>query len=109
MSQALWCDHGGHAFSERDPGRQRIKVDGIDPDTEEETVILKDFCGECAEKTGMTAKPRTRTPVALTASAKAAADAEQADDHYVLRDLQAKYDDLIAQVQARTVAGTVDG
>jgi hypothetical protein len=60
MSQALWCDNGGHAFSERDPGRQRISVATIDPDTEREVMESRDFCGECAESTGITRPRKTR-------------------------------------------------
>jgi len=45
MSQALWCDHGEHAFSERDPGRKRVQettlVDG------EERYQTADVCGPC--------------------------------------------------------------
>jgi hypothetical protein len=69
MSQALWCDSGGHAFSERDPGRQRISVNSLDEDTGEETSETRDFCGDCAEKAGLLAKRRTRPaiqPVAVT-------------------------------------------
>ena len=63
MSQALWCDSGGHAFSERDPGRQRISVNSLDEDTGQETSETRDFCGECAEKAGLLAKKRTRPAV----------------------------------------------
>jgi len=63
MSQALWCDQGGHAFSERDPGRQRITVNVIDEDTEAETQISKDFCGECAKVSGLTTARKTRPAI----------------------------------------------
>lgn len=61
MSQALWCDHGGHAFSERDPGRRRISMAVLDEDTEQERTESRDFCGECAEKSGI-AEPRKTRP-----------------------------------------------
>lgn len=63
MSQALWCDQGGHAFSERDPGRQRITVNIIDEDTEDETQVSKDFCGECAKSSGLTTARKTRPAI----------------------------------------------
>lgn len=59
MSAALWCDQGGHAFSERDPGRQRIKVSVLDDD-ETEIEVAKDFCGACAAKSGLTSPRKTR-------------------------------------------------
>ena len=48
MSVALWCDQGGHAFSERDPGRQRITVNTLDEVSDQEVQVSKDFCGDCA-------------------------------------------------------------
>lgn len=68
MSQALWCDSGGHAFSERDPGRQRIAITVLDEETGEERMESRDFCGECAAKAGLLAKRRTR-PAAIPAKA----------------------------------------
>lgn len=56
MSQALWCDNGGHAFSERDPGRQRISIAVIDEDTEQERMESRDFCGEHAVAAGLTTR-----------------------------------------------------
>lgn len=64
MSQALWCDAGGHAYSERDPGRQRITVTVLDDETEEERQESRDFCGEHAAKAGLLDKRRTRPAVA---------------------------------------------
>ena len=60
MSQALWCDAGGHAFSERDPGRQRISVTVLDEETDSEKMETRDFCGACAEQAGLLSKRRTR-------------------------------------------------
>jgi hypothetical protein len=58
MSQALWCDATEHAFSERDPGRQRISVAEFDEDGNQ-TLVSKDFCGECAAALGLT-KPKRK-------------------------------------------------
>lgn len=59
MSSALWCDQGGHAFSERDPGRQRISITVLD-ENEEEKQEARDFCGDCAQAAGLLNKRRTR-------------------------------------------------
>lgn len=64
MSQALWCDQGGHAFSERDPGRQRISVEILD-DSGTEHSQFRDLCGDCAKTAGLLNPARTR-PAALT-------------------------------------------
>jgi len=75
MSAALWCDQGGHAFSERDPGRQRITVNTLDED-ENEVQVAKDFCGACAAQSGLTTPRKTRPAVAgsLTTAASEPAD-----------------------------------
>lgn len=65
MSQALWCDAGGHAFSERDPGRQRIAIAVLNEDTGEEETESRDFCSECAAKAGLLNKRKTRPAAAL--------------------------------------------
>ena len=62
MSAALWCDQGGHAFSERDTGRQRITVNTLDED-EREVQVAKDFCGECAANSGLTTPRKTRPSI----------------------------------------------
>jgi hypothetical protein len=53
MSIALWCDAGGHAFSERDPGRQRITVEVLDEETGQDREESRDWCGECAAAAGL--------------------------------------------------------
>ena len=65
MSQALWCDQGGHAFSERDPGRQRITIDVLDEDTDREIKVSKDYCGECAREAGLTTGRKTNNRAAI--------------------------------------------
>jgi hypothetical protein len=67
MSAALWCDQGGHAFSERDPGRQRITVNTLDED-EREVQVAKDFCGECAANSGLTSPRKTRPTLPVAGS-----------------------------------------
>lgn len=46
-TQALWCEQGGHAFSEKDPDVQVLTIAGRGPDgqTVEES---RTSCGECA-------------------------------------------------------------
>jgi hypothetical protein len=49
-TQALWCEQGGHSFSEKDPDVQVLTIAGRGPDgkTVEES---RTICGACAEKT----------------------------------------------------------
>lgn len=68
MSRALWCDGGGHAFSERDPGRQRITIQVLDDDGIEQT-DFREFCGPHAEAAGLT-KPRVTRPKELADGAE---------------------------------------
>lgn len=96
MSAALWCDQGGHAFSERDPGRQRISVTVLD-DEGEEKQEARDLCGSCAEEAGLLKKRKTKSPPMITAAAREAAEAEAVDDHLMLRDLQRQLDELKAE------------
>lgn len=97
MSQALWCDQGGHAFSERDPGRQRVNVNMLDDDGNE-VEMAKDLCGECAVAIGITTPRKTRSAPAITATVQdAAAAAEREDDHVMLRQLQRELAELRAQ------------
>lgn len=100
MSAALWCEQGGHAFSERDPGRQRISINTLDEE-ENEVVVAKDFCGDCAADAGLTSPRKTKPAIALTAAAQEAAEAEAADDHEMLRQLQRELADLKAQKAAQ--------
>jgi hypothetical protein len=71
MSQALWCDQGGHAFSERDPGRQRISITVLDEETNQERGEARDFCGDCAQAAGLLSKSRTRPGPAAPALPRA--------------------------------------
>ncbi len=65
MSQALWCDQAGHAFSERDPGRQRISVTVLDADGAEKQEA-RDLCGDCAASSGLLAPRVTRPQLAAS-------------------------------------------
>jgi hypothetical protein len=73
MSQAMWCDQGGHAFSERDPGRQRITVAVLDDDGAEQEET-RDLCGDCAEQAGLLKKRQTRPAAAIPAPDRPHAD-----------------------------------
>jgi hypothetical protein len=46
-TQALWCEQGGHSFSEKDPDVQVLTIQGRGPDGQpvEES---RTSCGECA-------------------------------------------------------------
>lgn len=70
MSQALWCDQGGHAFSERDAGRQRISVTVLD-ESGQELKEARDLCGACAASSGLLAERKTR-PAGLAPALAAA-------------------------------------
>jgi hypothetical protein len=49
-TKALWCEQGGHSFSEKDPDFQVLTIQGKDkegkPVSESRTI-----CGPCAAKT----------------------------------------------------------
>lgn len=49
-TRALWCDQGGHSFSEKDPDVQVLTITGKDSDGKpvEES---RTSCGECAVQT----------------------------------------------------------
>jgi hypothetical protein len=68
MSAAMWCDQGGHAFSERDPGRRRITMNVLDEETGREITDTRDVCGGCVTASGLDKKKVTRP--AVTGSAE---------------------------------------
>jgi hypothetical protein len=45
VSQALWCDQGGHAFSARDPKSEHWARTVTDPKTGEKAEVPWDVCG----------------------------------------------------------------
>lgn len=67
MSVALWCDQGGHAFSERDPGRQRVGITILNDDGQE-VEEARDLCGQCASQAGLLRPRQTRPQVAAHAA-----------------------------------------
>jgi hypothetical protein len=50
-TQALWCEQGGHSFSEKDPNVQVLTIAGRGPDGKTEESESRTICGACAEKT----------------------------------------------------------
>lgn len=66
MSQALWCDAGGHAFSERDPDRQRISISTLDEESGREVMESRDFCGEHARAAGLLNRKTRPASAAIT-------------------------------------------
>lgn len=66
VSYALWCDRGGHAFSENDPGRIIIPAASVlDQDGNEVTIKAQAVCGEHAQ--GM--NKRITRPAAISSPA----------------------------------------
>lgn len=64
MSQAIWCDQGGHAFSSKDPGKRHFSETRTVDDGYRVSQVTADMdiCGECSEKSFLASTP------ALTAS-----------------------------------------
>lgn len=50
VSKAVWCDQGGHAFSERDPGRRHFSETSFDSEGEPDGTYVFDVCGKCGAK-----------------------------------------------------------
>lgn len=51
MSNAKWCDHGNHAFSEKDTEAQTVSITMNRPDEYgrvRPVSLVKDICGKCA-------------------------------------------------------------
>jgi hypothetical protein len=46
-TQALWCEQGGHSFSEKDPDVQVLTITARGPDGQQ-TEESRTSCGECA-------------------------------------------------------------
>lgn len=59
MSQALWCDHGGHAFSSKDPGKRHFSETRTVDDGFRVSQVTADMdiCGECSEKSFLASAP----------------------------------------------------
>jgi hypothetical protein len=65
---ALWCETGGHAFSQRDRGRQEWQVRVFDVDAGEEVTETRVCCSRCA-KTGSITDKAKHLPAELVAQA----------------------------------------
>jgi len=63
-TQALWCEQGGHSFSEKDPDVQVLTITARDPETGQPVTESRTSCGECAAaaKTRL-GKARNNAPV----------------------------------------------
>jgi hypothetical protein len=61
VSAALWCDQGGHAFSERDPERQEFTRASYDADGHRVESVFS-VCGSCGEKSGFRTAPALAPP-----------------------------------------------
>jgi hypothetical protein len=61
-TKALWCEQGGHSFSEKDPDLQVLTIQGKDkegkPMSESRTI-----CGPCAAKTKVNLGSARNAPV----------------------------------------------
>lgn len=64
MSQALWCDKGGHAFSAKDPDREHYTSTKSITEGQRVTQVTAelDICGRCVKESVLVEAP------ALTAS-----------------------------------------
>lgn len=58
---ALWCGVGGHAFSSRDPGRQRVTVQQWDEEANEMRPVAASACGEHARPLQIQTRPKALT------------------------------------------------
>lgn len=57
---ALWCGVGGHAFSARDPGRQRVTVQQWDEDSQETKPVTVSACGDHARPVQISTRPKAQ-------------------------------------------------
>lgn len=63
---SLWCEQGGHSFSEKDRGQQVITINGVGDDgqpAEESRTV----CGPCANETRTTLGAARNAPAPLPA------------------------------------------
>lgn len=52
-TRSLWCEQGGHSFSEKDPDMQVLSITGKDKDGKQVTES-RTICGPCAVQTKTT-------------------------------------------------------
>lgn len=59
MSQAIWCDQGGHAFSSKDPGKRHFsETRTVDDGLRVSQVTAEmDICGPCSESSFLAQTP----------------------------------------------------
>lgn len=59
MSQALWCDQGGHAFSSKDPGKRHFSETRTVDDGYRVSQVTADMdiCGPCSESSFLGSTP----------------------------------------------------
>lgn len=62
-TRALWCEQGGHAFSEKDPDFQVLSITGKDKEGKQVTES-RTICGPCADKTKTTLGSARNAPAA---------------------------------------------
>jgi hypothetical protein len=59
MSQAVWCDQGGHAFSSKDPGKRHFSETRTVDDGFRVSQVTADMdiCGPCSESSFLASTP----------------------------------------------------
>lgn len=80
---ALWCGVGGHAFSARDPGRQRVTVQQWDEDSQEVKPVAVSVCGDHARPVQITTRPKQAITTNGSVTDPAEARARGYDPDYV--------------------------
>jgi len=70
--QALWCEEGGHAFSERDPGMKVVVISGTD-DSGAPVDESRTMCGGCAPQVNVRRTRPALAPLPDSVTAPAAA------------------------------------
>lgn len=71
---ALWCGVGGHAFSGKDPGRQKVRVQQWDDEGQQLPDATVSACGEHARPVQAVTRPKPAAlpaPVSVTDPAEA--------------------------------------
>lgn len=101
---ALWCGVGGHAFSSRDPGRQRVTVQQWDEEAQETKPVAASACGEHARPLQIQTRPKALTNGHGSVTDPAVAAARGYDPDYV-----AWLEQKAAQPIGAEEAGTVGG
>ena len=61
-TRALWCEQGGHSFSEKDPDFQVLTITGRDKEGKQVTES-RTICGPCAAQTKTSLGSARNNPV----------------------------------------------